>query len=182
MKHIRSEYDKDTIYSVGVSYVSVQREGEVMRIPFRQIPTVMKVFREEIQTELMVFYEERYPMIACPICGKEFRKNGTHKYCSEECKVKARKIAYREKYEMEFKAAGYTKCKYCGKPFKPLSGKYKYCSDECRKKAHSKAKTRKPRKDPLALSRINREARSQGLTYGQLQAQKYIEQMKGVLE
>ena len=52
MKHIVSKYDKDTIYGIAQQYVSIQRDGEVMRIPFRQIPTVMKVFREEIQARL----------------------------------------------------------------------------------------------------------------------------------
>ena len=40
---------------------------------------------------------------------------------------------------------------------------------------------RKPKKDPMILVRLNQEARSKGLTYGQMQAQKYIAQMKGVL-
>lgn len=183
MKHIVSKYDKDTIYGIAQQYVSIQRDGEVMRIPFRQIPTVMKVFREEIQAELMEIYDEKYPIVSCAICGKPFRKGKIRNYCSDECRNEGNK-RNNHRYWEESKQKKEVKCGVCGKTFTPPTTRYKYCSDECRKIAAanqtriSQGRKQKPKKDPLILSRINQEARDKGLTYGQLQAQKYMERMR----
>lgn len=183
MKHIVSKYDKDTIYGITTQYVSVQRDGEVMRMPFRQIPTVSKVFRKEIQAELMEIYREKYPIVTCIICGKEFERTRDKQImCSETCRRK--KVSLDRKNQPKHEK----KCAMCGKFFMATSSNNKYCSDECKEQGKYDSEVRKgrrkrnPKKDPLILSRLNQEARSQGLTYGQLQAQKYIAQMKGVLE
>lgn len=61
----------------------------------------------------------------CPICGNEF--TGRAKYCSHECKLKARRSRYATKAE---KAKVVKVCPICGTEFKGTS-KDKYCSDEC---------------------------------------------------
>lgn len=184
MKHIVSKYDKDTIYGIATQYVNVQRDGEVMRIPFRQIPTVSQVFCEEVRAELMAIYDERYPMLPCPICGKLTRREGNKKYCSEECRKKGA-AELNSKYYYEQKGELKKKCLVCDKIFYPPNNRYKYCCEECRRIAAANTTAvrgyggkRKPKKDPMALARLNQEARSKNLSYGQLQAQKYIERMK----
>lgn len=178
------------MYGIAAQYVNVQRDGEVMRIPFRQLPTVSKVFCEEVQAELMAIYDERHPEKYCSICGKPFRYGKMRNYCSVECRDKGNKANNRRYWEekKEKQERKEIKCGVCGKTFTPPNGRYKYCSDECRKIAAAEQMRtintgkRKPKKDPLVLSKLNQEARSKGLTYGQLQAQKYMQQMKGVLE
>lgn len=188
MKHIVSNYDKDTIYGIATQYVNVQRDGEVMRIPFRQIPTVSQVFCEEVRAELMAIYDERYPMKNCLICGKPFRPEKAKNYCSVECREEGNRINNRRNY-FKNKPSLERNCPVCGKTFTPPNGRIIYCSDECRKRAVAmklssvgEKSKRKPKKDPMILTRLNQEARSKGLSYGQFQAQKYIAQMKGVLE
>ena len=188
MKHIVSKYDKDTIYGIATQYVNVQRDGEVMRIPFRQIPTVSQVFCEEVKAELMAIYDERYPIEPCPICGEPVRRINKQIYCSDKCRDKAQNLK-KQAHRSEQKTEIVKKCPMCGSVFFPPSNRWIYCSDECKKLAvanqvtyKGKGGKRKPKKDPTILTRLNQEARSKGLTYGQLQAQKYIKQMKGVLE
>ena len=66
----------------------------------------------------------------CPICGNEF--TGRAKYCSHECKLKARRSRYATKAE---KAKVVKVCPICGNEFKGTS-KDKYCSNECYELAH----------------------------------------------
>lgn len=188
MKTIQSKFDKETTYTLHTQYVSIQREGEAMRVPFRQIPNIIKGMHKEYQAELMEIYREKYPIVTCIICGKEFeRTRQKQTMCSEECRRKKVSLDKKNKRELE-KATKQKKCEICGKTFLATSNGSKYCSEECKNYGRylsdlrkGKCK-RKPKKDPLILPRKNQEARSQGLTYGQLQAQKYIAQMKGVLE
>lgn len=78
-------------------------------------------------------------------------------------------------------------CPVCGKQFVAFT-KRKYCSDECSKKAQmekaraiSQSNTnQKNKKHVSQLTELNREARAKGMSYGQLQAQRYMEQMRGV--
>lgn len=61
----------------------------------------------------------------CPICGTEF--SGRAKYCSHDCKLKARRSRYATKAE---KAKVVKVCPICGTEFKGTS-KDKYCSNGC---------------------------------------------------
>ena len=70
----------------------------------------------------------------CAQCGKEFeaKKRGRRqKYCSTQCRMKARwarkKLGKQETPK---------KCAYCGAEFEPNSSTQKYCSTECRGKAY----------------------------------------------
>ena len=66
----------------------------------------------------------------CPICGNEFK--GRAKYCSHDCKLKARRLRYATKAE---KAKVVKVCPICGTEFKG-NNQTKYCSDECYELAH----------------------------------------------
>lgn len=72
-------------------------------------------------------------------------------------------------------------CAECGKTFEYLYNKYpiKYCSDECRQNAKRKYfkeyRHAQPTKRSEQLEKFERQARTQGLTYGQLQAMKWLE-------
>ena len=75
-------------------------------------------------------------------------------------------------------------CKWCGKEF-VSTGKEQICSDECRKESYKAYKQRYNRaryqkqrlKDSKKESNLNEkveEANKRGISYGQLQAEKYI--------
>ena len=82
-------------------------------------------------------------------------------------------------------------CPVCGAHFVAFT-KRKYCGNECALKANNeKNKSRyrekaqeneKPKEKHVSqLTELTREARAKGMSYGQLQAQKYLEQMKGAV-
>lgn len=82
----------------------------------------------------------------CPICGNEF--TGRAKYCSHDCKLKARRLRYATKAE---KAKVVKVCPICGTEFKGTS-KDKYCSDECAKSANlRKTKSNRFERDSISI-------------------------------
>lgn len=80
-------------------------------------------------------------------------------------------------------------CPICGNRFVAFT-KRKYCCDKCARIAQAnntkavnaeKRKGKKKEKHVSQLTELTREARAKGMSYGQLQAQKYLEQMKGAV-
>ena len=74
----------------------------------------------------------------CKYCGKEFSKNhNSQKYCSESCKIKAKKLQdsnnSKKRYTLikENKEKITAVCEYCGKQFIKQHGNQKYCSKIC---------------------------------------------------
>jgi Fe-S-cluster-containing dehydrogenase component len=63
----------------------------------------------------------------CPVCLNEFNAIKSAKYCSEDCRKKARQT--REGFH------GVKKCEFCGKEFQPIRSTKKYCSALCFDKA-----------------------------------------------
>jgi len=62
----------------------------------------------------------------CPVCGKTFNTNLSHKiYCSEECYLYHKSKAYTKKEE------SFPTCPYCLKKFMTTHTRKKYCSNEC---------------------------------------------------
>lgn len=95
---------------------------------------------------------------------------------------------YSELCEIQSEYSGKA-CPICGKRFVAYT-KRKYCSDECSRIAQAnskksvnseKRKEKKKEKHVSQLTELTREARAKGMSYGQLQAQKYLEQMKGAV-
>lgn len=72
-------------------------------------------------------------------------------------------------------------CRICGKKFTRLRGSSKLtCSDECDKERRKRRMLCPQPMDDTpamdAITKLNTEARNNGMSYGQLQAQKLIEQ------
>lgn len=67
-------------------------------------------------------------------------------------------------------------CAYCGKEFIGGSAKAKFCCHACGEKYRRRA--RKPRPPSGEIEKKAQEAQKRGLSYGQLQALKYLEQQK----
>ena len=86
-------------------------------------------------------------------------------------------------------------CLYCGEPFLAEMTHQKYCSDKCcyeQQKATARGRrdeirearkareAKKKKKRVPQLIELEREARTKGISYGQLQAQKYMAEMGGL--
>lgn len=74
----------------------------------------------------------------CKYCGEHFtKKNNSQKYCSESCKIAAKKLqdSYnsRKTYmrNKSKKTLITATCEYCGKEFIKSHGNQKYCSKRC---------------------------------------------------
>jgi len=78
-------------------------------------------------------------MVKCEICGQEFEKsNNKQKYCSDSCKLIAKKRQDNHYYEsitkphiQENKPLVTAKCEYCGEEFVKHHGNQIYCSYIC---------------------------------------------------
>jgi predicted nucleic acid-binding Zn ribbon protein len=98
--------------------------------------------------------EKQKEKAVCVVCGKNFKRKGYEKICSEECRKVARKV--QEKV-----------CGTCGKVFMPTQKNKKFCSAECKKKANCPQKEKKPKPlKKISISEIARIAREKGLSYG----------------
>lgn len=87
-------------------------------------------------------------------------------------------------------------CGECGKTFEKTLKRRLYCSDECaeivakrkgreaweRQKAKNKEKKAEQEEKRNTLLDKEKEARSQGISYGELQKRKYMASMPSVLE
>ena len=130
----------------------------------------------------------------CKICGKEFEPtNPSSVYCSLECAQEGR---YRQQHDwyvrvgkkklQEYKVQlEVRKCRICGKEFMPKSNTNIYCSTACKNKGrYNKSRAIVQEQPPVkkldSISAKNELARSQHKTYGQLQAEKLIAQMKWI--
>lgn len=74
------------------------------------------------------------------------------------------------------------KCEFCGNEFRPRNGNQIFCSISCRKKQYNAAafpQVPKEKKKNEELVKINEEARKLGMSYGQYQAMKTIEMLRG---
>lgn len=180
MEIIRSKYDNRTYYKVMKDHVTIIRDGESIKLNYSTIKRETINFIPEIQAELMAIYKTLHPDITCPVCGKAFEKVHKKKYCSVECRIKASKPEVKQRVIV---------CEICGKEFEK-NGCRKYCSTECAKEAKIQAmkirnekqkaapNEKKKKKDPQSLSRLTAEARAKGISYGQLQAEKFKETMR----
>ena len=175
IKH--SKVDPDTYYTVTSIYIRMVRHNDKLTIPWGQIPEQAKRFRPDIQEELMAFYTERHPIIICPNCGKQFRKEGNKKYCCEKCQY----TAARERKKEAEKTPKERECKWCGKTF--VSLKYnQFCNNDCRNK-HESAKKQKKNDEQSEfrqtrqghLNEKMQQAAVQGISYAELQKQETLD-------
>lgn len=117
----------------------------------------------------------------CVACGKEFATNHQSKeVCSDECAViRNRRKANRTITDI---------CAICGQPYsKPVFSRRQTCGGECKREL-SRAKQTKtqymqPReRKPSGVAEKEAKARAKGLSYGQLQAQRFLEQNRVQIE
>ena len=178
---MQSKVDPYTFYTVTSSYVRICRHGDKLTMSYMQIPEQAKRFRPEIQEELMAIFEERHPIVSCPNCGKQFRKESSRKYCSQECYTAA---ARKRKKETEKIPRG-RECKWCGKNF--VSLKYnQFCNNSCRNKYESTKKKKKElveTKTPWEshLNEKMQQAAALGINYAELQKQETLRQVGRVV-
>lgn len=156
MEAIQSKIDSLTTYKIVGNNITVERDGESIKFYITNEEMINR-FTEEIRNEINEVID-----IAkgnnCEICGKRYITiSHKSKYCCDKCKEIARdrrmKVWYAEK------------------------GKEK-AREYYHKQKSSTIKKPKKKKHISQLTKLNREAREQGMTYGQLQAQRYIESMK----
>ena len=109
----------------------------------------------------------------CIVCGKSFATDDCRKItCSRECQ-KARQR------ELQRKTIG-DYCDVCGRYFeRPISSSRATCSSECAKKLRSNGVSKTKKKKPKSsLALLVEEAREKGISYGQLQGQKLLAEMR----
>ena len=106
----------------------------------------------------------------CIVCGKPFSTDNFNKtMCSRECQ-KARQKEVANQPIIDY-------CYVCGKRFEKARYSTKStCGIECAKMLRAKNAGRPKKKSKL--DKLVKEAKKNGITYGQLQAQKYIEEMR----
>lgn len=170
---MQSKVDPYTFYTVTSGYVRICRHGDKLTMPYMQIPEQAKRFRPEIQEELMAIFEERHPIVSCPNCGKQFRKEGNKKYCCEGCYTAA---ARKRKKETE-KIPRERECKWCGKTFVSLNYN-QFCSYGCGYK-YKAAKNQDEQSEfrQTRQSHLNeklQQAAVQGINYADLQKQETL--------
>ena len=117
----------------------------------------------------------------CVVCGKEFATNHQSKeVCSDECTViRNRRTANRTITDI---------CAICGQPYsKPVFSRRQTCGWECKRELsrekQKKAQYVQSRKiKPSGVVEKEAKARAKGLSYGQLQAQRFLEQNRVQIE
>ena len=182
MEYKRSK-NPDVCFCFSKAYIRVRGYGDEERMAYTKIPDVVKNWDEPMKSEMMAFYNERFPMMECVICGKAFRRIYNKVTCSPECSHEQQKRNMQRRDLRKVKA----ECVVCGKEFTKLWNQQKLtCSTECKKsfgKAHDGTIDRtKKKKHKSQLAKLEKEARAKGLTYGQLQAQKYLEETRVKIE
>ena len=111
-------------------YVRARGYGDEQAIIYSKIPEVVNDWEEPMKSEMMGFYEERFPLVACPVCGTKFRKKGTQVTCSPECGYKRATSRTNERSREKVECD----CSVCGKTFTKRRHQDKYvCSAECSK-------------------------------------------------
>lgn len=184
---VLSRIDPDTYYVVTSIHVRMVRNSDKLTIPYCHIPEKAKLFKPEIQAELMAFWEERNPAHPCKICGKVFHSPMQQVYCSPECREagkRAARQAYKQAYR-ESKQPQSKVCEYCKKVFTEGTGR-KYCSQECRTAATTikQQEARDKKKQEKKKSHLEEKvklAASMGIGYGELQKRETLKQVGRVV-
>lgn len=105
----------------------------------------------------------------CQECNAEFfARNKMKKYCCQECSSKA---AYKRLKKLKPKEKKI--CDICGETFETRHGNQRRC-DKCYMAMQLKSED-KPKKICDHLDKVNKEARAEGITYGQYQAKKLLQ-------
>lgn len=114
----------------------------------------------------------------CAFCGKEFETLHIRRYCTAECRNKAKSAAALVDHPEK-------KCAVCGKTFKPKQLRAEYCSKQCQKKLYQERSQKRYAMEsgisieyshkPSHIDDRERYARAKGLRYADLQKRESIE-------
>lgn len=139
---------------------------------------------------LVCLGEESYKK--CVVCGKEFRVTALKKsrlYCSDTCKRKvererdrraaAAKRGRKPTFASLPESERMRECPACGKMFVAEKSNQRYCSKKCSSNGGGYRGTMlklppQKRRYESHIEEINAQARAQGKSYGQLQAEKLL--------
>lgn len=176
---IKRSKNIDVNYMVGKSYLRVRGYGDGSVVQYNKIPEVVKDWEEPMRSEMMEFYNDRYPLIECKICGKKFNRIRTSVTCSVECSHELANEKINQKVECD--------CCVCGKTFLKRRHQQRYtCSPECTRafgRVRSNTvdqKERRKKKHKSHLVKIEKDARKKGLHYADIQKQKTLAMVGGI--
>lgn len=88
MKKVKSKVDDKTTYQVTDRHITILRDGESATLNFSTMENTARIFRAEIQEELLAIRLEHKGR-ECPICNTRFYKAKSNIYCSSECSKEA---------------------------------------------------------------------------------------------
>lgn len=122
--------------------------------------------------------ERKTKRCTCAYCGNEFETLHIKKYCSVECRNKAKAEAARTDRPERI-------CKVCGKKFKPKTNRGEYCSEQCQKKLYSQRQAKRWAVEsgitmeythkPSHIDNKEKYARAKGLHYADIQKRETIQ-------
>ena len=106
---VQSKYDPELRYTLYERYIVMRRNDDSEKISYAQIPEQSMKYIPEIRTEMMSFYNEKYPIKECIICKKQFRrKRQTQLTCCKACSreyTKRQSKEYSKKHQDQPKPA-----------------------------------------------------------------------------
>jgi predicted nucleic acid-binding Zn ribbon protein len=122
------------LYGIGVKKMRMQQYSEEFDWPLWAVRPMLEIAEDNLRRALNGDYGFKDPRRSirreCPNCGKRFEPTGNqHSYCSESCKLVARKIRESRNIQILRKE---TSCVMCGKDITATDSK-RYCSPQCRK-------------------------------------------------
>ena len=150
----KSKIDNMTTYKLVGNHLTVDRDGESIKFKINNAEMISH-FKEEIQSEINGLID-----IAkgnnCEICGKRYITiSHKSKYCCDKCKTNARDRRYKRWYAEKGRE------------------KAREYYNQRLKSAKTGEKPKKKHKSQLI--ELSNEAKKRKISYGQLQAEKYIQ-------
>lgn len=113
----------------------------------------------------------------CKLCGKEYVKVGKNVFCSPECKREYRRIHAKDYNDKRVQTRYYETriCEICGEKFKKRIDSTNYtCSRRCYMEKYNSSPYETKKIRTSHIDALNTLAVENGMTYGQLQAIRYL--------
>ena len=108
--------------------------------------------------------------VDCQCCGKRFQLRAVNTiYCSDECRISARKRAREKAAAQRREEIGHRICPNCGKEFIPRDNAQKYCAKKCCDMANKAKKQKAGRKAEMgSWNEIVKQCYENHLSYGEM--------------
>lgn len=151
----KSKIDNMTTYKLVGNHLTVERDGELAKFKINNEEMINR-FKEDIRNEIKEVIDKEKGN-NCEICGKRYITiSHKSKYCCDKCKANARdrrmKVWYAEK------------------------GREKAREYYNQKLKSAKTEEKPKKKHKSQLIELSNEAKKRKISYGQLQAEKYIQE------